>query len=208
MENQEETINQMFGENYKKKMTQSLAETELTDKELNELFFALCDEINSSMITSLELVELIKVLPHNLCLLLINKQEILDKDELSAILRSVEYDEFVKDMNTFVRKDVSKFEVRFNSDLDQTGRILTCEEIECLINKVLKKSNIEDISFKNTHYDYDGDNKYLKLLIKARKTLSKRNASTAFKEMYFKRKKELLRNLLTKMKKYNVGIEI
>lgn len=208
MENQNEIIEHMFGKGYKEKMIRTLMETELTDEELNELFFVLCDEINSSMITSLELVELIKVLPHNLSLLLINKQEILDKNELDAILRVVEYDEFVKDMNTFVRKDVSKFEVRFNCSLERKGRILTCEEIETLINKVIKKSNIEDKSFKNTHYEYDGDNKYLKLLVKARKAVIKRDNSKSFGEMYAKHKKEQLKKLIKKMKEYNVGVEI
>lgn len=209
MENQNEIVEQMFGKDYKEKMAQSLMETELTDKELNELFVELCSEINSSMITSIELINLIKVLPHNLCLLVIYKQKVLDENELSVILRTVEYDEFVKDMNTFVRKDVSKFEVRYASDLEQKDRrILTCEEIECLINKVFKKSNIEDTSFNNTHYNYDGDNKYLRLLVKARKAVNKRDKSKSFGEIYTKHKKEQLQKLIKKMKEYNMGVEI
>lgn len=208
MENQKEIIEQMFGKDYKEKIIDSLMRTEL-DIETNMLFVELCDEINSSMITSIELINLIKVLPHNLCLLVIDKQKVLDENELSMLLRTVEYDEFIKDVNTFVGKDISKFEIRYASDLEQKDRrILTCEEIECLINKVINKSYIEDKSFKNTHYDYDGDNKYLKLLVKARKAVMKRDNTKSFGEMYSKHKKEQLKKLIKKMKEYNVGVEI
>lgn len=208
MENQKEIIEQMFGKDYKEKIIDSLMRTEL-DIETNMLFVELCDEINSSMITSIELINLIKVLPHNLCLLVIDKQKVLDENELSMLLRAVEYDEFIKDVNTFVRKDIPKFEIRYASDLEQKDRrILTCEEIECLINKVINKSYIEDKSFKNTHYDYDGDNKYLKLLVKARKAVMKRDNTKSFGEMYAKHKKEQLKKLIKKMKEYNVGVEI
>ena len=208
MENQEEIINQMFGKDYKEKIIDSLMRTEL-DIETNKLFVELCEEINSSMITSIELINLIKVLPHNLCLLVIDKQKVLDENELSMLLRAVEYDEFIKDVNTFVRKNISKFEIRYASNLDQKDRrILTCEEIECLINKVINKSNIEDKSFKNTHEEYDGDNKYLRLLVRVRQAVKKRDNSKIFAEIYTKHKKEKLQKLIKKMKEYNLGVEI
>ena len=207
MENQNEIIVQMFGKDYKEKLIDSLMRTEL-DMETNNLFVELCDEINSSMITSIELINLIEALPHNLCLLVIDKQKVLDGNELSMLLRTVEYDEFIKDVNTFIRKDISKFEIRYTSNFEKDRRILTCEEIECLINKVIKKSNIEDKSFKNTHYEYDGDNKYLRLLVKARKAVIKRDNSKNFKEAYAKHKKEQFQKLIKKMKEYNAGVEI
>lgn len=181
-----------------------------SDEETKSLFFDVCTQLSRSDITDEELIDFIKPLPYCMSVAIINSVENRNKMKLSKMLRAKFYDEFIKSVNTVDKKGVSQFEKRValigggKVDRFYGERLISLEEIESLIRLVVDKSDLEDKSFKNTRFTYNGDNKYLRMLVRARAQLMNKYKSQG--EIIEKTKLKVLSDLLYKVKRYNSGI--
>ena len=170
------------------------------------LFEELCGEISESDLTDLEFVEMIKVFPHNLKMLLAANIENRDIDRL---FRQKEYEEFIMDVKNIDDNGDNEFEKRYSkirtADFKKflKKRILTREEIEFLIVEVTRKSGLVNLSYKEKHETYSGSNMYLVSLVKAHKTLSESKHSQARRKIAEMVNKILLKNVLGKVREFN-----
>lgn len=211
--NEKNVIN-MFGKDWREKLNQSRLAEFITDAEIRTLFDEVCDEINESMITDYELIELVKVLPHVIGVSIISNIKNRDRENLMSLLTACYYDQFIKDVSSVDDNGVSAFEKRFekisrtNIDYFINERMLTREELELLIIKVTKKSNLKDKSYSATHEKYSGDNKYLKLLVKAHNSLTRTRNYEIRKEILQKTKLSQIKNIIKRIREYNKSVNI
>ena len=204
-----ETVEFITQKDREKLVTLRIAEF-ASDEETKSLFFDVCTQLSQSDITDEELIDFIKTLPYCMSVAIINSVENRNKAKLSKMLRAKFYDEFIKSVNTVDKKGVSQFEKRVavigggKVDRFYGERLISLEEIESLIRLVVDKSDLEDKSFKNTRFTYNGDNKYLRMLVRVRAQLINKYKSQG--EIIEKTKLKVLSDLLYKVKRYNSGI--
>ena len=206
MEKEEITIEKILGSNAKEKTQQKMMQEILFDNETKSLFDDVCEEIYQSDITDVELVEMIKLLPHDLKSLLTMS---VKNRQIGQLFRQTEYEEFIVDVKEFDDKGNNEFEKRYSNirEVDfkkfLKKRILTREEIEFLINEVVKKSGLEQLSYKERHETYSGENVYLLTLIKAHKKLTESKHTQARSKIKAKVNAILLKKVLEDIKKFN-----
>lgn len=206
MEKEEITIEKVFGSNAKEKTQQKMMQEILCDDETKTLFDAVCEEISQSDITDVELVEMIKLLPHDLKSLMTMS---VKNRHIGQLFRQDEYDEFILDIKAFDDKCNNEFEKRYSNirEVDfkkfLKKRILTREEIEFLINEVVKRSGLEQLSYKERHETYSGENVYLLTLIKAHNKLIESKHTQARSKIKAKVNAILLKRVLEDIKKFN-----
>lgn len=214
MENKNLTAEYMFGKDYLENLQQLRLSEFANDKVTLSLFNSLCEDISHSTITDYELINIIKVTPHVIGFSIIHNIKNRDREKLFSSLQDCYYNEFIRDVKDVDENGVSAFEKRFekisikNIKTFVDERILTREELELLIRNVVKKSNLEDRSYFATHEKYDGDNKYLKLLVKAHNSLTKIRSSQTRREILQKVKVEQLQNIIYKIKEYDKTFDL
>ena len=200
------TMENLMGSNARERINNVMMQEILVDEETKVLFDEFCEEIAESDLTDVELVEMIKVFPHNLKTLLAANVKNRDIDKL---FRQAEYDEFILDFKSIDKKGENGFEKRYSKirtvDFKKflKKRILTREEIEFLISEVTKKSGLVNLSYKESHETYSGPNVYLVGLIKAHKSLSESKQTQARRKITEIVNKILLRNVLQEVREFN-----
>ena len=211
MVNEKITIEKLIGENAVERTKTVMMKEVLLDEETHSLFNDVCDELNESEITDIELVEMINLLSHDLKSLISIS---LKNRNIGQLFRLKEYEEFILDCKSYDKNKENNFEKRFVNikTVDYKKflkkRILTREEIESLIGLVVKKSGLESLSYKEKHETYSGDNEYLKSLVKAHKILSGSKHTQVRSEIKLNVNKILLKNVLINLKEYNCNAKI
>ena len=204
----------MLGENWRENINRHRLAEFISDKEIKTLFNNVCAEINESMISDFELVNLIKITPYVIGISIIFNIKNRDTERLTFMLHDCYYNEFINDVKTVNKKGVSAFQRRFESIklnnaqkfLDE--RLLSREELEILIRKVIQKSKLDDSSYAVTHETYNGDNKYLSLLVKAHLSLTNPRHGQINYQIMNKIKYIHLKNLLNNLKEYNKSVDL
>lgn len=178
------TVEDMFGEDYLELIHKAMVDEVADTPELKEEYDEICYIINNGTITDLELVKIFDILPYEIATTIFEELKNRDCEELLRLYNSMIYDEFVMSTRPFGKNNLTQFEKRFMDQTESTAlrsRLLTRYELEALIDIVAKKEGLKDASYSVTHGDYNGEHKYLKLLIKAHKVLTNnRNMNKRF----------------------------
>lgn len=207
---EENSVEAMFGADVLNYVHKCMIKEVAGEPELKILFDAICETIDGGTITDLELVRIMKVLPYEIVTTIFDELKNRNSLELRDIYSSVLYDQFIKDCNNIDAKGETGFEKRFtkqNKVNALENRLLTRYEIEDLIDTVVKKEGLKGSSYSYTHEKYDGKHKYLKLLIKAHKSLSDNRNSSKLHSIMKQIKPSIMQAVLIDLKKYENIIE-
>lgn len=184
----------------------------ITDEKQREIVDQICCEITKGMPTDRDLFDILKDLPAELSmdiLCQLNAGMYLQVDEM---LINFYFDRFVKDVNTVDKKGNSKFENRiYNQNKKNVNdfyqdRLLGLMELESIFTVIYKKDQtLTDLGLFR-YYKYQGENKYIKILIEARKKISHLKAE-ANDYILNTISTKLLEKVLSDLKELNIALE-
>jgi len=150
----------------------------ITDKKQQEIVEQICCEIKKGLPTDRDLFEILKDLPAGLAmdiLCQLNAGMYLQVDEM---LLNFYYERFVKDVKTIDKKGISNFEKRIENQKKRnvnsfySDRLLDLMELESIFLVIFRKDkSLEDFGLYK-YSKYNGENKYIKILVEARKKIS------------------------------------
>lgn len=204
------TLEEMFGENYLEIIHQSMIDELFLSENMKKRFYQVCEAIDASSITDVELVKMLYVLPYEITVTIFEELKNRDSDELISLYDSFIYDQFIRDSIKMDKMGITNFEKRFIKQSENKAlkeRLLTRYEVETLIHIVSKKEGLGSASYDVTHYSYLGGNRYLKLLIKANKRLVTLNNYPSHNKIFESIKQTLLNWVLDDLKKYEHEID-
>ncbi len=206
----------LFGKDYKQKIL-NVYMGDFLDEETKILFDDVCEELGDSSILNSDIIELFSVLPYKISYSLIYSIKNRNSEELFDLLRAKFYNDFIRDVKIESLDNTNGFEKRYlnlrangiekNAKKFLEMRLLTREELQCLIAMVEKKANVKLGLAKYDYEFYKGDNQYCKQLIKAHSILTNTEHSKARTKIVDKNKKQYLSKILQEVKKLNNALE-
>lgn len=213
MNSDKTTAEYLFGEDYKQKILNNYMREFINDEETQALFDELCFELSESLLSDVEIIEKIKILPYNMAFSVMHNIKNRDVEVLNRLMRDLYYEEFLREVDLIDNKGENAFEFRYSkfranilgklSSRFLDKRVLTREELQVLISIVESKTGEKMRLEMHDHEFYKGDNKYCIELVKAHSIMAKVDVANVRRKIIDNNKKHYLRKIIQDLKQNN-----